>query len=132
MNPARDAKQFGPWLEGKRRLLGLNEEQAARRLDVAVGTYLLWEVGRTPWAFLKADHKKAIRELFGDPERTPELEHLKSSEYRQAEFTAILPDIENAFAQEYLESYCAKCGSPIRIRDNGFCPVCGRPFDAGH
>ena len=131
MNPARDAKQFGPWLKRKRQLLGLTEEQAARRLGVAVGTYLVWEVGRTPWAFLKSDHKKAIIKLFGDPERTPELDHLRLSEYRQAEFTSILPVSENAISQEYLESFCAKCGSPMRIKDNGSCPVCGRPFDTG-
>jgi transcriptional regulator with XRE-family HTH domain len=65
MNGRNQSNRFGEWLRAQREKLALSEEEMAERLDVAIGTYLMWEVGKTSWASISADYKRKIEELLG-------------------------------------------------------------------
>ena len=122
-------------------------------LEVSIGTYLMWEVGNTPWAVIPQEYKGRIADIcrkfspISDEKTTP------IEGYRKGDTTAYLEEIRNFVERSYsepdtqqieesnedstraadrnrdaIEFYC-RCTAPVYLADKGRCQVCGRVGD---
>jgi hypothetical protein len=127
--------KFGQWLKDRRRDLRHDEKAMADLLGVAVGTLVVWEVGKTPWSKISAEYKRRIEKVCGKYPQDIDVQGLLPQEFRQEPGHISSPELallnDPSYIGSFRESDCVMCRRPILIRDEGECTYCNRRIGGG-
>ena len=122
---------FGEWLGEHRRNSSHDEVAMAKLIGVSPNTYRRWEAGQIRWEILNGEFKDKIRVVFGDYDDYTKISSDEVILSRDGNEPSVRREVENGIHGDLIESICARCPTPIRIKDNGRCPECGRHMDNG-
>lgn len=145
MSQGDGSRGFGEWLRSQRDRCGLSEQQTADLLEVSIATYVMWEVGNTPWAMIPQEYKEKIESVCSKFSITPDVESTSVEGYRQGSSTAYLEEIETSLEESDSEpaaeqviggseidavEFICRCTAPVYLADDYCCKKCGRVGDS--